>query len=134
MDLTTGLAFLRAEAESRMRDTCRVTRAVSGTGDLDPDTGLPVANPRTVVYAGACRVRTGGSISAGSLRQSAADTVTQVTSVLSVPVSAPAVLVNDRVEITSSENPVLVRLFTVSGLIPNSQSTAQRVQITAVID
>lgn len=135
MDLTAALSTLQAEAESRMSDTCRITRSSLAGEDLDPVTWLPVAGARSVVYTGPCRLRTGGSVSAGSQRQSAGDTVTQVASVLSVPSSAGRVKVDDVVEMLSSVNPSLPQvLFTVSGLIPGSQMTAQRVQVTAVID
>lgn len=134
MDLTAALATLQGEAESRMTDTCRITRAVASTGDVDPVTGLPTAGTRTTVYTGVCRVRTGGSVSAGSQRQVAGDTVTAVSSLLHLPIGAPQVKVNDRVEILTSVNPTMVGLFTVSGLVPGSQMTAQRVQVTAVID
>lgn len=116
-----------------MTDQCRITRTASSTGDVDPVTGLPAAGTKTVVYEGACRIRTGGAISAGSQRDVAGDVVTQVSSVLHLPISAPQVMVDDRVEILASVNPTLIRRFVVSGLVPGSQMTAQRVQVTAVI-
>lgn len=129
------LGRLQRLAEARMRDTCRATRAVAGSGDLDPVTGLPAAGARSTVYEGPCRVRTGGAVSAGAQRQSGADTVVQVSSVLHIPVAAPRLQVNDVVRIVASENPSLPALtFVVSGIIPGSQMTAQRVQVTAVID
>ena len=126
---------LQRFAESRMRDSCVVARAVDGSGDLDPVTGLPAAGARVPVYDGRCRVHTGGAVSAGAQRQSGADTVVQVSSILHVPVGAPRLQVDDAVTVTTSENPSLSALsFVVSGVIPGSQMTAQRVQITAVID
>lgn len=133
MDILPALSRLQSVAVSRMTDQCRVTRTASSTGDVDPVTGLPAAGTRTVVYEGACRVRTGGAISAGSQREVAGDGVTQVSSVLHLPISAPQVMVDDRVEILASVNPTLISRFTVSGLVPGSQMTAQRVQVTAVI-
>lgn len=133
MDLLPALIRLQAVAVSRMTDQCRITRTASSTGDVDPVTGLPAAGTKTVVYEGACRVRTGGAISAGTQRDVAGDGVTQVSSVLHLPISAPQVMVDDRVEILSSVNPTLIRRFVVSGLVPGSQMTAQRVQVTAVI-
>lgn len=118
-----------------MTDTCRITRAVPGTGVFNPVTGLYEPNPPDEVYVGVCRLRTGGTVSAGQQRQSAGDTVTQVVSILHLPMGAPTVRMNDRVEITSTLNPAVAGLvLTVSGLIPGSQMTAQRVQVTAVID
>lgn len=143
MDLTAGdLGELQAEAESRMTDVCRVSRPAPASGELDPVTGLPAAGARTVVYGpdvqphgGMCRVRTAGTVSSGMQRQSAGDVATLVTPILSVPVSAPRLVVNDRVEVVSSSNPGMAALvFTVSGLIPGSQVTSQRVAMTAVID
>lgn len=133
--MTDALAELQSEAESRMTDVCRATRTTTGGGSLDPVTGVPAADARAVVYQGKCRLRTGGSISAGSQRTSAGDVVVQVASILSLPIGAPRFLVNDRVEFMSSVNPNLPALvFTVSGLVPGSQMTAQRVEVTAVID
>lgn len=135
MELTGALSRLQSVAESRMTDTCRVTRGSASEGDLDPVTGVPTAGARSTVYEGVCRVRTGGSVSAGSQRESAGDVVVQVASVLHLPIAAPRVIVDDHVEVLTSVNPSLPALaFTVSGLIPGSQMTAQRVQVTAVID
>lgn len=135
MDLSGALTQLQALAVSRMTDTCRITRAGAITGDdMDPVTGLPPSPTRTTVYEGKCRIRTGGTISAGSQRQVSGDTVTAVASLLHLPIDAPAAKVNDRVEILSSINPTLLSLYTVSGIVPSSQMTAQRVQVTAVID
>lgn len=118
-----------------MTDQCRITRAVPASGDLDPITGLPAATPRTTIYSGGCWVRTDGTVSNGSRRQSAGDVVTQLTSILHIPASAATLKVDDRVEILSSlDSSLLSLVFVVSGLIPGSQMTAQRVTITAVID
>lgn len=118
-----------------MTDTCRITRAVTGTGVVDPVTGLVGTGTRTVVYEDICRLRTGGTVSAGQQRQSAGDTATQVVSILHLPIGAPTVVMDDQVEITSTLNPAIAGMkLTVSGLIPGSQMTAQRVQVTAVID
>lgn len=118
-----------------MTDTCRITRAGAINDDeVDPVTGLPPSPTRATVYEGKCRLRTGGTISAGSLRQAGTDTVIQVASLLHLPIDAPAAKVDDRVEILSSVNPSMLPFFTVSGIVPGSQMTAQRVQVTAVID
>lgn len=125
----------QAVAELRMTDTCRITRDGSApTGDLDPTTGLPDATARATVYEGRCWVHTGGSVSAGSQRNAGADTVTQVASMLHLPIGAPVARVDDRVEILTSVNPSLLSVYTVSGVVPGSQMTAQRVSVTAVID
>jgi hypothetical protein len=136
VDLTADLLYLQAEAESRMLDTCRITRADPDADNaVDPVTGLPAAGTRTTVYEGKCRLRTPGTVSTGSTRQSAGDVITSVTPILSVPISAPAAWVDDRVEMLTSVNPAVVGLrLTVSGLVPSSQITAQRVSVTAVID
>lgn len=129
------LARAAGAAEFRMSDACRVTRSTDAGEDLDPVTWLHVTSDADLVYEGPCRLRTGGSVSAGSQREVAGDSVTQVNSVLSVPVGAARLMVNDRVEFTASVNPnILPLVFTVSGLVPGSQMTAQRVQVTAVID
>lgn len=118
-----------------MSDTCTVTRASSGSPTLDPVTGLPTAGARTAVYGGKCRVRSPGTISNGSRRDAGADQALLLATILSVPASAARLVVDDRVEITASVNPTLVgSVWTVSGLVPSSHMTAQRVQVTAVID
>jgi hypothetical protein len=142
MDLTADLLTLQAEAESRMLDVCRITRSGAADDEIDPDTGLPGTGERAIIYGptvdpheGKCRLRTSGAVSSGSSRQSAGDVVLEVSPVLSLPISAPAVKPEDRVEMLSSVNPSVAGLvLTVSGLVPGSQMTAQRVSVTAVID
>lgn len=140
--MTAALAAQAAQAQAARSffgadaDQILATRAGTATpGTPDPVTGLVPAPARTTVYQGPARLRTPGAVSAGRRQESAGDQATLLTTILSVPASAPRLAVNDRVEFLSSANSALVgMLFTVSGLIPSSHVSAQRVSVTAVID
>ena len=135
MTIQSILAGGQAVAESLMTDTCRVTRQAAAGGSLDPVTGLPVSPAPTVVFEGRCRLRTPAVSSFGSARVAAGDQAVLVNPILSVPASAPPIRMDDRVEVLTSGTPALVGLvLAVSGLVPSSHMTAQRVQVTAVID
>lgn len=85
------MLMLRADTESRMRDTCRITLPGSSDGPLDPDTGLPVETPGTVIYVGMCRYRTAGGVSASATREVGGDHAAIAFPTLSIPVSAPRI-------------------------------------------
>ena len=134
MDLTADLVRLRAERESLMTDTCEATRA--GAPDpgavRDPGTGLlpePAGEP---IYKGCCSIKPTSS----SPVLSAGDEAVVLTAVVSLPVSAPELLVGDRIKWTASaHNPRLVGVvFAVAGLLPTSRPTAQKVTVKVVVD
>lgn len=85
------MLMLRADTESRMRDTCQITVPVGSSGPLDPDTGLPVETPGTVLYIGRCRYRTAGGVSASATREVGGDHASIAFPTLSIPVAAPRI-------------------------------------------
>lgn len=127
----------RADAESLMSDSCVVER--EGPPDpgavIDPTTGKFPDVPFGVVYRGICGTAVQGTVMAGRARESAGDEVTILRSTLKVPASAARLLVNDRVTFLSSAyNPALVGVvFTVTGLLPGSHQTSQKVSVQAVV-
>lgn len=50
------LPFLRAEAESRMTDTCRITRPGDGEPVFNPETGQYDDPAPVITYEGKCRI------------------------------------------------------------------------------
>jgi hypothetical protein len=138
MDISDVLDGFRAEAESLMTDSCRVER--EGPPDpgavIDPVTGLFPDVPFGLVYSGAAQVQLQGTVLAGRARLSAGDEVTLLRSTLKVPALAARLLVNDRVTVTASTyNPALVGVvFTVTGLLPGSHQTSQKVSIQSVVN
>lgn len=138
MDVSDILAGFRAESESLMTDVCRVEREgppVPGAV-IDPTTGLFPGVPFGIVYSGVCGTSVQGTVMAGRLRSSAGDEVSVLRSTLKVPAAAPRLLVNDRVTFLSSTfNPALVGVvFSVTGLLPGSHQTSQKVSIQSVVD
>jgi hypothetical protein len=129
-------AAARARAEYLMTDTCTVTRPVAPSSmELDPVTLLPVESPPDAVWSGPCRVRLRRVASKGGSGSVAGDNPALVDSTLSVPYSVPTLQVNDIVVVTGSvESPAFVGTrYRVTGILPNTQATAQRVQIEAVV-
>ena len=127
-DIAQALPGLRAEAESRMTDTCTVTRGDGGEV-LDPVTDEWVPVPAVTVYSGACRVKhaTTGAAQVGTGSQLLA--VSQLE--LHVPVTAVGIGVGDRVEITGSSTRAeqVGRVFTVTAEFDGSQTTALRFRV-----
>jgi hypothetical protein len=138
MDISDVLDSFRAEAESLMTDGCRVER--EGPPDpgavIDPVTGKFPDVPFGLVYLGAAQVQLQGTVLAGRARLSAGDEVTLLRSTLKVPALAARLLVNDRVTVTASTyNPALVGVvFMVTGLLPGSHQTSQKVSIQSVVN
>lgn len=138
MDISDILDGFRADAESLMTDACVVER--EGPPDpgavIDPTTGKFPDVPFGLVYSGVCGTNVQGTVMAGRARQSAGDEVTVLRSTMKVPASAPRLLVSDRVTFTASTyNPALVGVvFTVTGLLPGSHQTSQKVSIQSVVN
>lgn len=128
----------QARAESRMRDMCTATRQSAAPGTLDAETGWPTVGAATTVYVGKCRLRMGAAVSGSTSRDVAGDKVSMSQPVLSIPVSAPRLLVGDVVVIDGvpNDDPAgHLRLgirCRVVGLVLNQDATAQRVTVEAV--
>lgn len=129
--------FARRLAESLMTDTMSWTRTVPATGTIiiDLATGQPTTVPDITVYTGPARLflqriprRTGGGLDAG-------DYVVTMTTYASIPYTAPNLEVADIGTITGSlEHPQDIGLvYRIVGIIRNTQASAQRFQVEAVV-
>jgi hypothetical protein len=124
-------------AESLMSDTVTFTRSAANVPVvIDPVTLLATSSDDVVVATDMpCRRFSKMLPRKGTGGMSAGDFVVEETTFAEVPLSAPALQVNDFGTVTSSvEHPGEVGLrFRVVGLVQNTQSTKQRALIEAVI-
>jgi hypothetical protein len=138
MDITVEIADLRNEAESMMTDQCIVTRVgvASGAPVLDPATGKYPVIPPVPVYTGMSSIKIPGTVSTGKFRPTAGDVATLLSAIFSIPWFGPRLETEDIILITASMmNPGLAGMeFHVTGLLPGSHITKQRVSVQAVID
>lgn len=119
----------RAFGEARMLDTCAVTRP--GTPTTDPDTGV-VTPSSTTIYTGNCRIRQAVVIDR-PLESGQAQRYVQH-SILSLPITAPALLTDDIVTFTASAlTPILAgRTWHVRGLSGDTNATAAKYEVTEI--
>jgi hypothetical protein len=122
VSLADLLARGRSAAETLMTDACTVTRVTAQT--TDPNTGA-VTDTRTTVYEGPCKVR---QVTSSEPAQVGEAKVVVGAYVLSLPMSAAAVHVDDDAEITASgHDPALVgRVLRVAVEHAASHVTARR--------
>lgn len=131
-ELVAVLPELRAEAESAMRDTCRITRG-TGAVTTDPDTGEVTTTPN-VVYEGRCKVQTWEGFQ-GNPEAGTATFTTQRYSV-HLPVARTEAdyrpVVGDDVTVLSAElDPHLAdREFGVVALLHKTLATAYRLGVS----
>jgi len=121
-----------------MLDRCVIRRAIGQAGPLDPDTGTRTPPPTVVIYpvpsgVGRCKVQTYEAFE--SKPQSGLHVFTVQRYTLHLPVDAPPVAIDDRVEITAAAaDPNLAgRVYRVSGLHHKSLATARRLLIDEVV-
>ena len=121
-----------------MRDTCTITVPSVVAGTVDPVTGLESETAGTVLYSGVCRLRMGGTVSGSATVNVAGDRVSVSTPTLSVPVGAARVPIGAIAVITGvpADDPAgglrLGLRVRVTGLVLNTDSSAQRVTVEAV--
>lgn len=121
-DIAAALPGLRAEAESRMRDTVQVGLFADGT---DEATGDPTRVLVAERYAGIGRIRWGSREVTNADGPSMPVTVQEP--YLSVPFGTARFFDDDEVHVTVSEDPILVgRKFRVQGDAIAGQVTAYR--------
>lgn len=123
-----ALGMGRRMAESRMTDTCTITRAGSPTWDESKGEYTSTA---VSVYSGPCRVKHPSTVARDVDAGSQLLAVTQLE--LHLPVSAVGVRADDLVTITGSETRAEQsgRKFTVTAPFDGSQTTALRFRIEA---
>jgi hypothetical protein len=136
----------RADAESRMHDTCRITRPA----DVDPDDereiddeSLAYVDPEPVkVYEGKCRIPRTATGSARSGRSSAGDPGFEVDECpLAIPVSGDGYVDGETVAVgctvtylTSARDPDLVgRVYGITGLNHQTEATSRRFKMKEVV-
>lgn len=117
----------QAAAEGLMTDTCTITRP-SGTPTLDPDTGDYTGGGTITVYSGACRVKPRISRGPGDQVEAGERPVQIWPYVVSLPIAATGVEVDDDVMVDSSAlDPELTgRGLVVKTIEAGSQITARR--------
>lgn len=128
-DITAALPGLRAQAESRMRDTVTVGETKD---DTDPATGDPVKTFVTIRYdRKKGRIRYGSGAGSSEADQISQPVVVQ-TPYLSIPWGSPRLYEGDTVVVDASEDdPLLVgRTYTIAGNAPAGQVTAYRYPLT----
>lgn len=125
-DIAQALPGLRAEAESRMDDLIRTTRA--GTKVWDEDSGAWVT-AEVVIYEGKARIKRSNELSSDVDAGSQLISVSQVQ--VHVPVGSPVFAPNDLIEITAcpSRPDQAGRVFVVSAPFDGSQTTAVRYRV-----
>lgn len=125
-DIAQALPGLRAEAESRMDDLIKTTRA--GTKVWDDDSGAWVTSEE-VIYEGKARIKRSNELSSDVDAGSQLVTVSQVQ--VHVPVGSPVFAPNDLIEVTAcaSRADQVGRVFVVSAPFDGSQTTAVRYRV-----
>jgi len=128
-DLLAQLPYLRAEAESRMTDTCTIYTAGAGrvwndeTLSYDDDEGV-------AIYSGPCRVKRGNTQAASE--DAAGQPLTTQSLEVHLPVLTSSLVgVNDIVQITNApHDPALLgRRFRITSSPAHSQATARRLPV-----
>lgn len=124
------LEMARREAESEMREKCRITRPGTGQGPWNNVTLSYDDPPDVVVYEGKCKLRFGG---ARARRSQAGDQLfVEQGPTLSLPVlTSTDVAKDDRVEITDSkDDPALVgRIVWVDADRAQTNATSRRLPV-----
>lgn len=118
-----------------MTDACTITRAATGKGEWNEETGQYDPLPPTVIYEGKCRIQIASVMGDASSVGAGERVGTTQGSVLQLPVlESVDVAVNDVVKVTACVNdPSLVdREFTVEGRHGKSQATARRLRVEEV--
>lgn len=122
-DLARELTFLRAQAESRMRGTCKIERP---TGEQATDNDGVVSAVFAPVYTGKCYTRYPG-LAQEANREVGGATVVESRIVVRIPFG-PVCKPGDRVTVIADlDNPQLAGdVYAVESIDNQSQATAQR--------
>lgn len=134
MSAVTALVAARVAAESRMVDSCVITRPGLSSGPVDPATGRRIAAVSSDVYAGQCNVEE-LRVQNPSPSGVAADFPVSMTATLRVPAMGPSIQVQDVVVLTAApDHPQDVGLrFRVTSFNPKTQAKARMFQMQSVV-
>lgn len=126
-DIAAHLPLMRAQAESRMSDSCKVFRLIKSSV-IDEDTGT-YPTVEQVAYSGQCRVKHPSTAAKDANSGSQLVVISQ--SEIHLPLSAVGVLPADLVEITAcpTRPDQVGRLFTIAAPFDGSQTTALRYRV-----
>lgn len=128
MSVASALAQGQRAAERLMQDSCTVSRG--GADVFNPDTGQYEPDPGAAVYAGKCRIQSGGTQAANPEAGGAVFTVEKPE--LQLP-HGTALEVGDQAVIDSSVNPALVGVaYRVTGLGLKTHATSARYAVEVV--
>lgn len=124
-EIAAELPRLRAEAESMMVDTCAITRATAGS-TFNETTGAYTGGSTTTVYTGACRVKPRDN--ADRVVQYGQEAVSFWPFIVSVPMSATGISLNDIVTVTASalDASLVGMVLRVREVLQGSHLTARR--------
>lgn len=129
-EVTSALVELRAQAESRMRDSCTI-RGPDGEGAWDEASGSYVPAAGSVLYQGVCRVQRPDLAQREVVAGDASWSL--LSAVVSIPVSVGDVPVGSVVTVDAAEDASLVgRMFSVESGHAQSQATARRLRCVEV--
>jgi len=138
-ELAAHLGEFQAHAESRMRDTCQITRPSDERGELNPTTGKYDAPDPVVIYEGKCRIPRLTSVTGGVATAEAGDAVWKVGEYpFAVPITDPttaSIQPGDTVNyLTAADNPALVGMeFGIVDPLTYSASKDRRFRMKKVV-
>lgn len=136
-DIHANLPLLRAQAESKMVDTCIIVHPTTGTGTFDSTTGTYTEPATEPVYVGPCQVQVTDSLNANDTDVGERQ-ITLLRTIVKIPVGVLGVEVNDIVTITATgavSDPALVgKQFRVDATHAKTYATARRLQCEQVAD
>lgn len=136
-EILATIAEGRAEIESLMLATCRITKPGTGTPTFDEATGQYTDPPRVPVYEGKCRIQVKADINSNVVETTAGEREwTYLTMTLQLPIEgSEAVRPDDICEIlTSPEDSSLEgRLLNIQGMYHKSAATHRRFRVREVI-
>ena len=142
-EITAFLAQGRAEIESLMQDTVRITRPATEDDpewvpqELDTATGQYPEQGRVVVYEGKCRFQVKADINSNVVETTAGEREwTYLTAQLQVPIAGTLEIRTDHVAqvLTCPNDPDLVdRLFNIMGSYHKSQAAYRRFRVRELV-
>lgn len=144
-ELTAHLALGRAEMETLMLDTVRITKPGEGARVFDEETMQYTDPPRVVVYEGKCRLQVKADINSNVVETTAGDReATYLTATLQLPIDAddstvvgePGDVRPDHVAeyLTCLTDATMVgRKWNIQGIYHKSQATHRRFRVREVI-